>query len=52
MYFFEKPIPLLEGDVLTIDCTYDTTAKTEPTLFGPTADDEMCNANFFVTRGK
>jgi hypothetical protein len=52
MYFFEKPIPLLEGDVLTIDCTYDTTTKTEPTLFGPTADDEMCNANFFVTRGK
>lgn len=52
MYFFEKPIPLLQGDTLSIDCTYDTTAKTEPTLFGPTADDEMCNANFFVTHDK
>lgn len=52
MYFLEKPIPLLSGDILHIDCTYDTTAKTEPTLNGPTANDEMCNANFFVTGGK
>jgi hypothetical protein len=42
-------VPLLSGDILNIDCTYDTTAKTEDTLFGPTANDEMCNANFFVT---
>jgi hypothetical protein len=49
MYFFEAPIPVASGDTLQIDCTYDTTSKTEETLNGPTANDEMCNANFYVT---
>lgn len=49
MYFFEQPIPVKAGDTLQIDCTYDTTSKTEETFLGPTAEDEMCNANFYLT---
>ncbi len=50
MYFYREPIPVLPGDLLKIECVYDTTSRTEDTVFGPTADDEMCNANFFVTK--
>lgn len=49
MYFFEEPIQVRSGDRLQVNCTYDTTQKTEDTLNGPTAADEMCNANFYLT---
>jgi hypothetical protein len=49
MYFYETPIPILEGDTLLVECTYDTTNKTEDTLMGPTANDEMCGANFYLS---
>ncbi len=49
MYFFEQPIPIAAGDEVSIDCTYDTTSRTVETASGMTGDDEMCNANFFLT---
>lgn len=49
MYFYERPIELAAGDVLSVDCTYNTMSKSTPTFDGFTADDEMCNGYFYVT---
>jgi hypothetical protein len=50
MYFLSDPVTITQGDRLGVSCTYDTRGKTQPTLEGMGADDEMCFAFFYVSR--
>jgi Copper type II ascorbate-dependent monooxygenase, C-terminal domain len=49
MYFYEHPLELGAGDVINLDCSYDTRTRNEPVQNGPLGDDEMCNGYFYVT---
>lgn len=47
--FYERPIRVREGDVLRIECTYDTTGRDETTWWGLGTADEMCIGFFYIT---
>jgi hypothetical protein len=49
-YFYEAPLDLEPGDVLRLQCRYDTLAKDTPTLWGEGTKDEMCVTLLYVTR--
>jgi hypothetical protein len=41
-YFYDDPVTVMPGDVLTITCTYDTMGKQTTTTWGEGTQDEMC----------
>jgi hypothetical protein len=49
IYFYEQTITLDPADLLAITCRYDTTSRTEPTVWGEGTMDEMCVAGMFVS---
>jgi hypothetical protein len=49
MYFYPKAIPLHEGDLVDLDCTYDTRNVDHLVNDGLTANDEMCWGFLYVT---
>ena len=49
MYFYEQPVALASGDVLQLDCRYDTRGQVAPVRYGIGTADEMCFAFFYVT---
>ena len=48
-YFYQTPIDLDAGQLLSLDCTYDTTERDEVTSWGDGTADEMCLSFFYVT---
>jgi hypothetical protein len=48
-YFYHKPLELLPGDQLKLDCHYDTTGKNTPTGWGEGTSDEMCVTLLYET---
>jgi hypothetical protein len=46
--WYREPRPLSSTTQLKITCTWDTTTRTQPTLFGETSRDEMCMAFLLV----
>jgi hypothetical protein len=49
MYFFPEPIDLPAGSQLAVSCTYDTTSRSDVTVYGIKSTDEMCFSYFYVT---
>ena len=49
-YFYERAIDVVPGDVVTIQCSFDTAGVTSEVHWGEGTDDEMCLAGFYVTR--
>jgi hypothetical protein len=49
MYFYEAPVALASGDVLWLECGYDTRGQIAPVRYGIRTADEMCFAFFYVT---
>jgi hypothetical protein len=49
-YFYDNP-PLTAGgsDTLRITCTYDTTSRGEPVMWGEGTNDEMCLSFFYIS---
>lgn len=48
-YFYSTPMQVSGGDVVTLDCQYDTSSRDVMTTFGEGTEDEMCLAFFYVT---
>jgi len=50
-YFYDGPPKVVGGgDMLRISCTYDTTSKGAPVMWGEGTDDEMCLAFLYVSQ--
>ena len=49
MYFYPQAIPLHAGDLVNLDCTYDTRSVDHVVKDGPTINDEMCGGYLYVT---
>ncbi len=49
MYFYDQPIPIAEGDTLSLDCTYNTLSASLPVTEGPFASNEMCYSYYYMT---
>lgn len=50
--FYETPIVVDGGSQLDVQCTWDTSGRTEPTHWGEGTSDEMCLAFVYVTRNQ
>jgi hypothetical protein len=48
-YFYEHPLEVASGDVVSIQCEYDTRSADMTTTFGEGTENEMCLAFFYVT---
>jgi hypothetical protein len=48
-YFYESPIRVQRGDLIELDCGFDTTAETSMVTWGEGSGDEMCLNYFYVT---
>jgi hypothetical protein len=51
MYTYQEPIAARAGDLIRLSCVFDTTSRDEVTSWGPTTEDEMCMAYFYMTEG-
>jgi len=49
IYFYEEPVTFTNLDTLVTECTYDTSADTEPVLPGWGTQNEMCLPGLMVT---
>jgi hypothetical protein len=49
-YFYETPLDLLPGDILSLECRYDTLSKNTQTNWGEGTQDEMCETLRCVTK--
>lgn len=49
-WFYEEPVDVAPGDVVTLSCTFDTSGDSEVVDWGESTADEMCVAFAFVTR--
>ena len=47
---YAKPVAMKGGDILTIDCAYDTTKETMTVTSGESTTDEMCINFLYVTK--
>lgn len=47
---YAKPVTMKGGDMLTIDCAYDTTKETMTVTSGESTTDEMCINFLYVTK--
>lgn len=50
-YFYVEPIPVSLSEGFYVKCTYDTTAETEPIVYGEGTEQEMCISAMYVTPG-
>lgn len=48
-YFYTTPISASRGDVVSIECQYDTSSRDATTVFGEGTENEMCLAFFYAT---
>ncbi len=51
MYFYTEPVSVNKGSTAEITCVFDTSSRTETTVFGENTSDEMCLAFVYVTAG-
>lgn len=49
IYLYTEPVTVSSGSTARITCVYDTTDRTETTVFGENTEDEMCLAFVYVT---
>jgi hypothetical protein len=49
MYFYPQAIQLNAGDLVNLDCTYDTRGVNQMVKDGPASTDEMCWGYLYVT---
>jgi hypothetical protein len=49
MYFWDQPMQIEQGDVLSLDCTYDTSASSTAVTEGPLSTNEMCVSYYYMT---
>ncbi len=49
MYLYTEPVTVTSGSTARITCVFDTTDRTETTVFGENTSDEMCLAFVYVT---
>jgi len=49
-YFYAEPLELMPGDLLTLECRYDTLSKNTQTNWGEGTSDEMCVTLLYVTK--
>lgn len=48
LYFLDKPITVDANTPIHVNCTFDTTSRTEVTTWGEGTQEEMCVAGLFV----
>lgn len=48
-YFYTTPIQVTGGDVVSLECQYDTSSRDVTTSYGEGTEDEMCLSFFYVT---
>lgn len=50
LFLYEDPIVVTPADVLTVECTYDTSSRSDTVFWGEGTQDEMCLVFVYVTR--
>ncbi|MDQ3033374.1 MAG: hypothetical protein M3Y87_13220 [Myxococcota bacterium] len=48
-YYYESPIAVARGDVIHVECSFDTTGETEMVTWGEGTPNEMCITYLYVT---
>jgi hypothetical protein len=48
-YFYDRPVRLVPGDRVRVECVYDTRSRTDTVRWGEGTEDEMCLAFLYVT---
>ena len=52
LFFYEQSVVVTPADVLKLECTYNTTSRTERVFWGEGTQDEMCLVFAYVTRAQ